>query len=258
MSGAERPADPAVRARDWVRAGHADICDQLIPWESGTVVRASRAPDYYSYNLVRVEREPAMDAEALIDFTGAALSPLAHRRLDFEVLAAAERLRPEFISRGWSTDRLVWMLHEGPAPSVPPAPVSEVYYDDVAHLRAQWHREDSGEEANSDAFYAQAREVALRRRLRVLAAHAAGRPIGFASLEARGRSAEITHVYVDPAHRGQGLGTALTAAAIGRAGEVDELWICADEEGRPRRLYERLGFRGVWSSMIFELPPQPV
>ncbi len=257
MPAPDQPGGAAARVRDWVRADHGEICDQIIPWEFGTVVRATRFPGYYSYNLVRVEREPGMDAQALIDFAVSALSPLPHRRLDFEVTTAAEELRPEFIRRGWSTDRLLWMRHEAPLPRLPRAPVSEVHYDAVAHLRDQWHGgvRHAGE-APGD-FSAQAREVALRRGLRVLAVHEGEHPVGFATLDVRGTSAEVTHVYVDPVHRGQGLGTALTAAAIELAGDPDDLWICADDEDRPKHLYGRLGFRGVWRSMSFELAPQP-
>jgi ribosomal protein S18 acetylase RimI-like enzyme len=70
---------------------------------------------------------------------------------------------------------------------------------------------------------------------------------GTPSSSGLGRSAEITQVYVRADHRGRGLGTALTRAAIDAAGEVDDLWIVADDEGRPKALYERLGFRAVWT-----------
>ena len=135
--------------------------------------------------------------------------------------------------------------------------MSEVPYDAVAHLREQWNREGRQPEEHSRAFAAQAREVALRRGLRVLAAEGGGRPVGFATLDVRGSSAEIAHVYVDPAHRGQGLGTSLTAAAIELAGEPEDLWICADDDDRPKELYRRLGFRDVWRSVSFELAPLP-
>ena len=52
MPSRDRLSDAAVRVRDWVRADRADICDQIIPWEFGTVVRAARCPALYSYNLV--------------------------------------------------------------------------------------------------------------------------------------------------------------------------------------------------------------
>jgi hypothetical protein len=44
-------------------------------------------------------------------------------------------------------------------------------------------------------------------------------------------------------------GTALTGAAITGAGDVEDLWIVADDEGRPKQLYGRLGFRPAWTAI---------
>jgi ribosomal protein S18 acetylase RimI-like enzyme len=69
---------------------------------------------------------------------------------------------------------------------------------------------------------------------------------GTYGLEHDGQSAEIAQVYVHPKHRGRGIGTALTRAAIDAAGAVRDLWIVADDEDRPKDLYARLGFRPAW------------
>src|SRR5436305_14146934 len=69
-------------------------------------------------------------------------------------------------------------------------------------------------------------------------------------------AAEITEVFVHPAHRGGGLGTALTQAAIEAAGPVRDLWIGADAPRRPKELYERLGFRPAWTAMEFTRHPR--
>ena len=45
----------AARARDWHHATQAAVCDVLEPWAHGTVVRATRYPSYFDFNLVRVE-----------------------------------------------------------------------------------------------------------------------------------------------------------------------------------------------------------
>ncbi len=80
-------------------------------------------------------------------------------------------------------------------------------------------------------------------------------PVAFAQLERVGAAAEIAGVYVHPEHRGGGLGTALTRAAIEAAGSVRDLWIGADDEDRPKELYARLGFRPVWTVMEFTRVP---
>jgi ribosomal protein S18 acetylase RimI-like enzyme len=240
--------DVAARARAWRAATHAAVCDVLEPWAHGTVARATRYPRYFDFNVVRVEDDPAMDMEALMAFADQALAGLEHRRIDFDLVAAAEPLRAGFEAAGWKTTRIVWMHHESPPPPGPDLAVEEVGYDVVHDLRVAWHGEDHPEQEDG-GYHAQAREVAMRRNVKVLAVHEAGRPVAFAQLESDGPAAEITQVYVHPDYRGGGRGTAMTCAAIQAAGEVRDLWIVADDEDRPKELYARLGFRPAWTAM---------
>jgi ribosomal protein S18 acetylase RimI-like enzyme len=60
---------------------------------------------------------------------------------------------------------------------------------------------------------------------------------------------------VRPDRRGRGLGTALTSAAIEAAAGADDVLIVADDQGRPKELYARLGFRPAWTAMeLLRLP----
>jgi GNAT superfamily N-acetyltransferase len=245
--------DAAARARAWRHATHAAVCDVLEPWAHGTVVRATRYPSYYDFNVVRVEEDPAMSVQALAAFADDALAGLAHRRLDFDVAGAAERLRPGFEAEGWTAMRILWMRHEAPPPEPEPT-VEEVPYNTVHALRVAWHEEESlGRD--STRYHEDAREVALRRDARILGMHEAGRPVAFAQLERVGDAAEITQVYVHPDHRGRGRGTAMTRAAIAAAGDVRDLWITADDDARPKELYARLGFRPAWRTVELLLLP---
>jgi ribosomal protein S18 acetylase RimI-like enzyme len=218
-------------------------------------VRATRYPSYYDFNLVRVERDPAMSAAELVALADDALAGLEHRRIDFEDAAVGDRLRPELEERGWTCERLLWMRHEQP---LPPAggdlPVEEVPYEAVHDLRVAWYREDFPGQ-DPAAYHAAAREVAERRAVQVLVAREGGDPIGFAQLERAGHGAEITQVYVHPDLRGGGRGTAMTRAAIEAGSDADDLWIVADDEGRPKELYARLGFRAAWTTVECTLWP---
>jgi GNAT superfamily N-acetyltransferase len=140
------------------------------------------------------------------------------------------------------------MHHESSPPPESRSSVERVPFDAVHELRVTWHDEDHPGQ-DSAAFYGQAREVAMRRNVEVLALRERGVPIAFAQIERDGAAAEITHVYVHPDHRGGGRGTAMTRAAIEAAGDVADLWIVADDEDRPKDLYARLGFRPAWTSM---------
>ena len=251
MTSLDRPdGDVAARARAWRDGAHAAVCDVIEPWAHGTVVRATRYPSYFDFNLVRVEDDPALSVEALAAFADDALAGLAHRRVDFDLVAAAEPLRAGFEAKGWKATRVVWMRHETPPPPGPDVPVEEVPYDAVDELRVAWHVEDFPDR-NPGAYHAQAREVAERRNVQVLAVRHGGAPVAFAQLERNDSVAEITQVYVHPEHRGGGRGTAMTRAAIEAAGDVRDLWIAADDDDRPKELYARLGFRPAWTAMEF-------
>jgi ribosomal protein S18 acetylase RimI-like enzyme len=245
----------AARARAWLHGVQAAVCDVFDPWDAGTVVRATRYPTYFDFNLVRVERDPGMSVESLVAFTDEALAEHAHRRIDFELADVAEPLRAGFATHGYASERLIWMRHEPGGSSIPDGiAVEEVPYDTVLPLRAGWFEEDFPD-AQLPGHLAEAREVHLLLGARIFAVLDGGEPVGYAQLEGLGRSAEITAVYVRADHRGRGLGTALTSAAIDGARDVDDLWIVADDEGRPKALYERLGFRSVWTMVQLLRPP---
>jgi predicted GNAT family acetyltransferase len=243
-----------VEARAWQHATQHAVCDVVEPWEHGAVVRATRYPTYFDYNAVRVEEDPGMSAEALAAFADEALAGLSHRRMDIEVLDVGERLRPEFERMGWLTQRLVWMRHEQAPPPAPEIQVEESSFDDVIDLREAWLREDFPDLQVGDHFV-EAREVARIHDARVLAVRDSGVPVAYAQLERAGGSAEIAQVYVRADHRGRGLGTAVTRAAIEAAGDVEDLWIVADDEARAKDIYARLGFTPVWRAVeLLRLP----
>jgi ribosomal protein S18 acetylase RimI-like enzyme len=250
-------ADPdggAQRARRWRLSAIEAVCDVAEPWEHGTVYRASRYPSYYDFNVVWVEGDPGLGAEALIAAADAGLAGLEHRRLDFALAEAGDRVRPELEAAWFEATRLLWMRHEAPLPPGPALAVEEVGYDDVLELRLAWHGEDFPD-LDTGHYLVNAREVAMTRGVQVLATRAGEELVGFAQLERFDGGAEVTQVYIRPEHRGSGRGTALTRAAVEAAGDVDDLWIVADDEGRPKQLYSRLGFRPAWTSIEFVRAP---
>lgn len=244
MDGHAAPAALIGRALAWTHRVQERVCDRIEAWEHGTVYRASRYPQYLTANLVVVRDDPGLSVDELVGFADRALAGLGHRRIDFDRVAAAEPLRDEFAARGFQSTRLVWMHFDGRTPAEPGIRVNEVPYDAVEPLRAAWHQEDFPDQEASE-YHAQAREVRLALGTRVLAVHDESRPVGFAALDVGGDEIEVGAVFVLPEYRGRGLGTALTQAAIRSAGDAAHLWICADDEDRPKHLYARVGFRPV-------------
>jgi ribosomal protein S18 acetylase RimI-like enzyme len=245
-----RESDPAARARAWRTGSLRACCDRVEPWQHGTIFRATRYPSYYDLNVVLVEEPTAKTVAELCAAADAALAGLDHRLVEFTVASHAEPRREEFERREWRSLRLVWMRHVDDAPAVPAADVEEVPYEAVDDLRVRWHHEDFPG-VDPSAFHLQAREVAMKRGARILAVREGGDALAFAQLEHDGQSAEITEVYVRRDHRGRGLGTAVTAAAITAARAEGDLWIIADDEARAKDLYARLGFRAVAKTMQF-------
>ena len=248
--------DRTARARAWRHATQAAVCDVLDPWAHGTVARSTRYPRYYDFNVVRVEDDAPISQQALMAFADDALLGLAHRRVDFEFAEAGEALRSGFQASGWKAERLLWMRHEASPPPAPEVAVEEVAYDAVHDLRLTWHHEFSPSDPTE--LHSWGREIALRRHTQLLAVREAGSLVAYAQLQRDGGAAEIAQVYVHPARRGHGLGRAVTLAAIAAAADVRDLWICADDEGRPKELYTRLGFRPAWATIEFLRPPEGV
>jgi GNAT superfamily N-acetyltransferase len=236
------------RALKWRAAELAQLCDLAQPWEYGTIWRASRYPKYWGCNLVRVERAPAMSAAELSELAEEALAGLDHRRIDFDPEPGA--LRNEFEALGWRTWRLVLMRHEHAPELASDHQVEEIPYDATRELRIAWHAEEYPGHELGDHLN-EAAEIARLRETRAFAVLEAGKPIGYSTLERIGDQAEVAAAYVEAERRGNGIGTALTVAAIEAGRGYDDLFICADDEDRPKQLYERLGFRPAWTMTEF-------
>jgi len=229
------------------------VCDVAQPWEYGTIWRASRYPKYWFYNLVRVERPCALSARELVAIADDALAGLEHRCIDFDPEPGA--LRGELEALGWRSVRLVLMRHEHAAELTCGHRVEEVPYDAVRELSIAWHAEEfPGNEIGE--HLEEAAQVARVREARVFAVVEDGRPVGYSTLERIGTQAEVTAAYVVPDRRGQGIGTAVTLAAIEAGRDYDDLFIGADDEARPKGLYARLGFRAARTSTNFLRLPE--
>jgi GNAT superfamily N-acetyltransferase len=243
------------RFRRWQLPWKERVCEEVRPFSHGTVFRSPRHPDFWEYNCIRLDRP--MDAGEMIAAADRELADCAHRYVEW-MIPMPDRVVGELRETGWIANPLIFMLHDGRVPPEGRGELVEVDYDAVRELRDIWHREDFGEHTETAAFHAQAREVAELADVRVIAAVEEGRPIGFAEVETHDGGSEVTQVFVRPERRGAGFGGALTARAIGAGADAaPDVWICAGRDDRPRRLYERLGFRAVIETGIAILPPKP-
>ena len=244
------------RAVAWRHATHAAVCDVIERWEYGTLVRCTRLPDFFVYNGLRVESPvPTLGVDTVVRAADMLLGDLDHRHVEVEDEAAGARLRPGFEALGWTSERLVWMSRRGPAPPGPD--FEEVPVPATRGLRMQWSQSypwTTSADAAGRFAKVEERAAALRGMRALLARDDSGAPAGFLLFAVAGDAAEIEQVYVRPALRGRGTGGDLVAAAV-RAAGVAETFIVADDEGDPKRLYERLGFAPVWRQHAFRRRP---
>ncbi|MET0683735.1 MAG: GNAT family N-acetyltransferase [Solirubrobacteraceae bacterium] len=233
----------AARFQRWRLPWKERVCEHARPFSHGMVFRSPRHPDFWEYNCIRLDRP--MDADEMIAAADRELSGCAHRFVEWTI-PMPDTVGAELRERGWMADPLVFLLHDGRQLPQARGELVAVDYDAVRELRDLWHREDFGEHTEAETFHAQAREVAELADVQVVAAIEDDRPIGFAQVETHDGGSEVSGVFVHPERRGAGLGSALTSRAIGLgAVAAPDVWICADRDGRPRRLYERLGFYEV-------------
>jgi GNAT superfamily N-acetyltransferase len=240
--------------RRWYLPWKERVCDEVRPFSHGTVLRSRRYPDFWDYNCLRLDRP--METVELIAVADRELADCAHRLVEWLVPMPDGVVR-ELRERGWMASPLIYMRHDGRVVPEDRRELVEVDYDTVRELRDLWHREDFGDHTEPEAFHAHAREVAELAGVRVIAAIDHGCGTGFAQVETHDGGSEVTQVFVRPERRGEGLGGALTAKAIRVASDAaPQVWICAERDNRPRRLYQRLGFRPVIETGIAILPPK--
>jgi ribosomal protein S18 acetylase RimI-like enzyme len=234
---------PEQAFRHWYGPWKERVCEESWPFSHGIVFRSRRLPDYWEYNCLRLEKP--VRADQMVAFADRELADCAHRLVEW-MTPMPDEVVSDLRGLGWMVTPLIFMLHAGDASRVELPELVEVDYDQVRELRDIWHREDFGEHTEAEEFHAQAREAAELADVQVVAMIRDGRPIGFAQVETHDGGSEVAQVFVHPDFRGQGLGAALTAQATHIAGRsAPNVWICAERDDRPRRLYARLGFRPV-------------
>jgi ribosomal protein S18 acetylase RimI-like enzyme len=218
------------------------------------VLLTPSAPNFWDANFVRVEGDGSdLEPAALVIDCGALLRDSRHRKLEVHDEVAGARIRPFFDAAGWVTDRNAVMLREGSGSAH--ADVEEVSLLETRPLRVEWYLSYENDEAAQDSLAEAQDRISVRRGMRAFVVRgASGTPIGFTLLAVADDGVEIDQLYVTPAARGRGIGGRLVEAALA-AGGRSTAWVIADDDGRARSLYERLGFETVWLQHAFVRQP---
>lgn len=230
----------------------------------GTALRSPSLPHAYDTNGLRVEVPTDLGLDALAETVAAAVPDVPYRRLRIEDEACADRLVPEArAAPGWAVEReLVMLLDPAAVPPAPPGPYAPVpregALEDVLALMRAWYGEEgiAGVELAHCLRMTERQHGAKAERRFVLDDE--GAPAAMCTLRRDGSGvAQLENVYVLPQARGRGLGAAVVGAATRAA--VDEghatVFIVADDEGWPKGLYARVGFRAAARRAILQRGP---
>jgi predicted GNAT family acetyltransferase len=247
-------ADEASRIIAMSRWAADATATRVEPWRFGSAIFTDDFPGRYDSNFLRVERAigvaTAGDLAAQAD---AMQASLLHRQLVFEHAADGARVAPGFRELGYLADEAVLMVQRRPVDVPPDAPVAvEVDAATLRPLVVATRLAYAGAAQAEAEMLADFREAAAGRAgTRYFAVELDGVLVSSCELWTHNGVAQIEDVNTLEAWRNRGAGRAvvLAAAAAARAARADLVWLAADADDWPRRLYEKLGFRpigGMW------------
>ncbi len=230
------------------------LAEEQQPIPEGWLAFTPSLPAVWSLNGVWLETSmPYEDAVALCQ---------RHRRGPYDQLFVSERaggeaLEPAFRAAGWRVQVYVHSILGGePDREVDSSAVVAPSSEESLVLIERWVSEDR-ELALSRDSVAQLVEANRRtwqaRNARLFGVRGQhGELVGTTVLFSDGHVAQVEDVYVTPEARGQGHGRAMVSAAA-LAGQADHglTFITADDNGWPKQLYAKLGFKPAIRSWSF-------
>ena len=258
------PLPDPIRAFWYDMERLALTCDRT-PW--GVVISDARYPTIYDANHAGI-LEPAPQLE--LEEVRSILHPLLRRagatHEHIEVMdvsdpcPATDALRAE--QQRVTSDVVMRFEGEGVEP-VSDALVEEVWASDEGFRRMyRDSRNEFGETLSEeviDQLVARDWEVFVPAGMRFFAGMIDGQIAGFTSLIPSGPTAYVDNVVTLSAFRRRGVASSTVTRALAEAEEqgLTTVFLLAEENGDPQRLYERLGFRVVSRATGFTRPMPP-
>jgi ribosomal protein S18 acetylase RimI-like enzyme len=227
--------------------------ERTAPSRFGTAVYSDRVPKRLDANYLRVERE-VPDADSLVE----ELRRLDRHMVFFPDSAEGESLAPAFKARGWRVDRHVIMaLRRAPERTAETAMVRELGEESLRPPRRRllenepWATPEVVEE-----LFRGKELIANRLTMRCFGVVVDGEVVSYTDLYLRRRDAQIEDVGTLPEHRGRGYASAVVLAAVeeARRAGADLIFLFADAEDWPKKLYQRLGFDELGHYVKFLAP----
>jgi ribosomal protein S18 acetylase RimI-like enzyme len=228
-------------------------------WRYGTAVFQDDFPNRWDSNFLRVDRSVG-DATAadLAAFADEVFASLAHREVVVDD-ADGGRLADGFRELDYEVDRLISMVLRREPDHAPEMDAREVEFEELRPLAVAANVESHGGMAPDVAEMLADFGVVTRDRAgaRFFITDVDGRPVASCELYVHEGAAEVDNVHTLTPFRNRGGARAAVGAAIdaARSAGADLVWLLADAEDWPRRLYAKIGFDPLGECWHFTKPP---
>jgi ribosomal protein S18 acetylase RimI-like enzyme len=241
--------DPWQRAIAFTRALDERAAEQVVPFRWGRALINRRLKRVHDLNYLIVDRVDGADVESLAAEADRIQGEagIAHRRVNVDNQAAADRFAPAFVAAGYKPERFVVMVRRRPPDR--PVDTSGVREIDWMQLRPARERELRQQPWASPGLVVQILAkhelTASRINTRYFGALADGDVVSSCELRTEGGAAQIETVETLEPFRRRGLSRAVVSAALEAASAYRFVFLVADANDWPQEFYRRLGFDQV-------------
>lgn len=242
--------DPWQRAIAFVRALDERAAEQVVPFRWGRALINRRLKLVHDLNYLIVDRVDGAEVAALAAEANRiqGQAGIAHRRINVDDQAAADRFAPAFVTAGYRPERFVVMVHRRPSDRL--ADTSGVQEIDWTQLRPARERELRQQPWASEPglvaqILAKHQLTASRINTRYFGALADGGVVSSCELRTDGDVAQIETVETLEPFRRRGLSRAVVSTALEAARTYPFVFLVADAGDWPQEFYRRLGFDQV-------------
>jgi ribosomal protein S18 acetylase RimI-like enzyme len=231
-----------------------DRCvERVVETRFGPALFNDTLSTIWSLNVLRTERPGDATADEIAAEADRVQAELAHRRVILPPGAAV--LEEGFRRLGWKPDHFLFMVYRGGGEPTDTARVEEIEPGRLRRLREEIIREwqpDADEKTVSDMNAANLLQMKAANS-RIFGIVENGEVVSSAQLFSDGGAAQVEDVATLPAYRGRGHAKALVTRAIEEAvaGNQEFIFLVAEGDDWPRKLYNRLGFEEVGSRFAF-------
>jgi ribosomal protein S18 acetylase RimI-like enzyme len=242
--------DPWHRAIAFMRAVDERAAEEVVPYGWGRALINRRLALVHDLNYLIVDRIDGADVPALVAEANRIQGEagIAHRRLNVDDQAAADRFAPAFIAAGYTPERFVVMVRRRPPDRpVETGSIEEIDWTQLRPARERELRQQPWASAPGlvSQILAKHELTASRIDTRYFGALVDGAVVSSCELRTEGDVAQIETVETLEAFRRRGLSRAVVGTALAAASAYEFVFLVTDANDWPQEFYRRLGFEQV-------------